>query len=166
MKIEILDKAKKKKLLPHLECFGITKIPQLLIRSGNERLCAYSGDFSVEEIMGLWRILPVEKVGLYIGKEIFKNSNEEFRLSLDGLHALKNQIRKRIFVLDEEQEADWFRGKNIELSESQKKKFEDVRGFFAISSSDGKDFVGTGKISRGIIYNFLPKERRRRTSEI
>ncbi|MFA5060897.1 MAG: hypothetical protein WC494_01105 [Candidatus Pacearchaeota archaeon] len=166
MKLQIFDKAKKKKLLPHFEYFGIKKIPQLLLRSGNERICAYSGSLSVNEIMELWRILSIERVGLYVGKEISKNSKEEFRLSLDGLHIWKDQIKEKIFVLTEEQESDWFKGKNIELNEIQKKDFSESKGFYAVKSFDEKDFVGTGKISNGIIYNFLPKERRRKVMEI
>lgn len=166
MKIQILDKAKKKKLLSKLEHFGIRKIPQLLVKSGNERVCAYSGSLSVEEIMDLWRILPIEKVGLSVGKEISKNSKEEFRLSLDGLHIWKDQIKNYIFVLNKEQETEWFKGKDIELDESQKKSLLDIKGFFAVKSFDKKDFIGTGKISNGVLYNFLPKERRRKVIEI
>jgi NOL1/NOP2/fmu family ribosome biogenesis protein len=163
MKIQILDKAKKKKLLPRLECFGIKKIPQLLVKGGNERVCAYSGSLSVEEIMDLWRILPFEKVGLYIGKEVSKNPHDgDFRLSLDGLHIWKDQINNQIFVLTEEQEEEWFKGKNIELNETQKNNFLNIKGFFAVKSFDEKDLVGTGKISNGVLYNFLPKERRRK----
>jgi len=127
MKIQILDKAKKKKLLPRLECFGIKKIPQLLVKGGNERVCAYSGSLSVEEIMDLWRILPFEKVGLYIGKEVSKNPHDgDFRLSLDGLHIWKDQINNQIFVLTEEQEEEWFKGKNIELNDEEKAVIEQL----------------------------------------
>lgn len=166
MRIQIFDKAKKKKLAPYFERFGIEKIPQLLIRSGNERICAYSGNLSVEEIMGLWRILPFEKIGLYIGKEISKNLREEFRLSLDGLHIWNNQIKDNLFVLTKEQELEWFKGNNINLTEIQKRNFFELRGFYAVKSFDEKDFVGTGKISNGMLYNFLPKERRRKVMEI
>ena len=50
MKIQILDKTKKKKLISGLEEFGINKIQELLIRTGKERIRAYSGNLSKEEI--------------------------------------------------------------------------------------------------------------------
>ena len=46
MKIEILNKAKKKKIIQNLEEFGIKKIPELLVRTGRERIRAYSGSLS------------------------------------------------------------------------------------------------------------------------
>jgi hypothetical protein len=50
MIIQILDKAKKK---DHrgIEQFGVKKIPHLLVRTGNERIRAFSGNLSTEEIL-------------------------------------------------------------------------------------------------------------------
>jgi NOL1/NOP2/fmu family ribosome biogenesis protein len=167
MRIQILDKAKKKKIISQLENFGIKKIPQLLVRTGNERICAYSGGLSVEEIISLWRIMPIEGIGLYVGKEIADSSGtREIRLSVDGINLWKEQITKKIFILTEEQEKEWFRGRNIEMNESQKEEFKEAKGFLVVKSYDKKDFVGTGKVGKGVLYGFLPKERRRKSLEI
>ncbi|MEA3329468.1 MAG: hypothetical protein U9Q06_01875 [Nanoarchaeota archaeon] len=167
MKIQILDRAKKKKFIAGLEDFGMKKISELLIKTGKERVRAYSGSLSNEEIMEIWRLLPIEGVGLYVGKDMVNRSGvREVRLSLDGMHVWKEQLTKRVFVLTEEQEKDWFSGKDVELVEEQVGKVGD--GFVSMKSADGKDFVGMGKIgSEGkILYNFLPKERRRKSLEI
>jgi len=173
MKITILDKAKKKKFIAGLTNLGIKKIPQLLIRTGKERVRAYSGNLSKEEIMNLWHVLPFEGIGLYVGKDFISRSGvREVRLSIDGMHTWKDQLEGNIVVLTEKQEAVWFRGKNIELSAEQT---NGMTGFVSVKSActarctphaagvTSSDFVGVGKIGNdGILYGFLPKERRRR----
>ena len=165
MKIQILDKAKKKKFIGGSADLGLKKIPELLIRSGSERIRAYSGNLSKEEIMDLWKILPIEGVGLYVGKDtVNRHGVREVRLSLDGLHTWNDQITEKVIVLTEEQEAIWFTGKNVELNEDQVKEFKGAKGFFAVKSADGKDFIGTTKVGEkdNVLYGFLPKERRRK----
>jgi len=164
MKISILDKAKKKKFISEVDELGIKKIHELLIRAGSERIRAYSGNLTNDEIMGLWRILPIEGVGLYVGKDkMDRHGVREVRISVDGLHAWKDQISGNVLKLTEEQEVEWFLGKNIEFDEEIK-----LKGFVAVLSSDGKDFIGTGKVgSEGkVLFNFLPKERRRKSQTL
>jgi len=166
MKLKILDKAKKKKIIQQIENLGIKKIEPLLIKTGIERIKAYTGSLSKEEIHALWRIVSIEGIGVYFGKEIIskKTGEKEIRLSVDGIHLLQNQITSNIIILTKEQEEEWFRGKDIELSEEQTKKYDFKKEFVAIKSSDKDDFIGTGKMSADgdIIFNYLPKERRRR----
>lgn len=164
MKISILDKAKKKKFIEGLSELGLSKIPELLVRSGTERIRAYSGSFSNEEIMEIWRMLPIEGVGLYVGKELIdRHGRREIRLSIDGLHNWKNQITKNIVELDEEMEEKWFKGKNLEFE-----KPIGFTGFVAVKSKESKDFIGTGKLSDDgkTLFSYLPKERRRKEAVI
>lgn len=164
MKIQILDKTKKKKFINEISELGVEKIPYLLIKTGKERIRAFSGSLSSQELMALWRIFPVEGLGLYIGKQMLdkKTGRKQARLSLDGLHVLKDQIEKskQVLILTKQQEEDWFKGKIIELDKKEQK----LTGFVAIKSADKKDFIGFGKISvdKDILIGFLPKERRRR----
>jgi NOL1/NOP2/fmu family ribosome biogenesis protein len=163
MKIQILDRAKKKKFLSGVSDLGMKKIPELLIRSGKERIRAYSGDLSCEQIMEIWRLLPIEGIGLYVGKDMMnRNGVREFRLSLDGMHVWKEQLTERVIELSDEQELLWFAGKDIELSEEQEKIGD---GFASVKA--GEDFVGMGKVgdSGKTLFSFLPKERRRKGSE-
>ena len=167
MKIQIMDRAKKKKLIAGLDNLGLKKIPQLLVRSGKERIRAYSGDLSTEQIMEIWRLLPIEGVGLYVGKDMInRNGVHEIRMSLDGMHLWKEQLTERIFQLTENQEEIWFKGDEVILTEEQIGKISD--GFVNVKSFSGDDFVGMGKIgSEGkILYGFLPKERRRKSQTL
>jgi NOL1/NOP2/fmu family ribosome biogenesis protein len=160
MKIDVLSRAKKKRFLAAVEDFGISKIDEVLIRTGKERIRAFSGSLSKSEILDLWRVLPVEGIGLYVGKDfVSRNGKRETRLSIDGVHAWREQIEGRVLELTEEQEAEWFLGENIELSEEQGKIGE---GF--VVARVGEDFVGVGKVDSDgkILYSFLPKERRRK----
>jgi NOL1/NOP2/fmu family ribosome biogenesis protein len=159
MKIQVLDKAKKKKFVEGLSGLGIKKIPQMLVRSGTDRIRAFSGDLDREAIMDLWHILPIEGVGLYVGKDMMNRSGvREVRLSLDGMHLWKDQLTKRILVLTPGQEVEWFLGRDVELDEDQKID----AGFVSVKGGD--DFVGVGKIGAdGLkLFGFLPKERRRK----
>src|SRR3989339_1322415 len=161
MKIQILDRTKKKKFVDGLNEFGITKISEMLVRSGEERIRAFSGDLDREQIMDLWKLLPIEGVGLYVGKDMVNRSGvREVRLSLDGMHVWKEQLEGRVLVLTEAQEIEWFLGRDIELEEKQKMD----EGFVCVKSFDGKDFVGIGKVGAdGMkLFGFLPKERRRK----
>jgi len=165
MKIQILDKTKKKKFIELVSGLGVEKIPYLLIKTGKERIRAFSGSLSNDEIYAIWRLLPIEGIGLYFGKEFLdaRTGRKEARLSIDALHVLKEQINKNIIDLDEEQEKDWFKGGDINLTNEQQEKYKNLKGFVAVESSDeNKDFIGTGKIvNQGqAVSCFLPKERR------
>tara|TARA_Y100000310_G_scaffold137432_1_gene136288 strand:+ start:7790 stop:8278 length:489 start_codon:yes stop_codon:yes gene_type:complete len=159
MKITILDKAKKKKFVSQIDYLGIKKISQMLIKTGNERMRVFSGSLSNEELMAIWRLFPIEGVGLYFGKDMMdkKTGRREIRLSLDALHLFKGQISGNIIELDSEQEKQWFKGKNLEGDFGG-------TGFVAVKSKDSGDFIGTGKVSGDgkTLLSFLPKERRRK----
>lgn len=159
MRIDVLSRAKKKKFVEGLSGLGIEKIPQMLVRSGKERIRAFSGDLTREEIMDIWHLLPIEGIGLYVGKDMMnRNGTHEIRLSLDGMHVWKEQLTGRIVDLDEVQEKEWFLGRDISLREDQ--KFE--MGFVSVRA--GVDFVGVGKVNADgdTLFGFLPKERRRK----
>jgi NOL1/NOP2/fmu family ribosome biogenesis protein len=165
MRIQILDKTKKKKFIEGAKNLGLKKIPELLIRAGKEKIRAYSGNLSKEEIMVLWRILPVEGIGVYVGKEnIDRSGVRNVRLSIEGLHVWKDQITYDRITLTKEQETKWFLGQDIELTQEQIKSFGDKKNFIAIESFDKKDFIGTAKIGNQgkTLFGFLPKERRRK----
>lgn len=155
MKLQILDRTKKKRILEKLSSFGISKTPLLFIKFGKEKLRAYSGNLSKEEIKEIYSLLPVESIGIYIAKENIKHS-EEIRLSIEGAFLFKEQITKNIVFLNEKQEKDWFLGKNIEIGESKANKF------VVVKSSSTNDIIGTGKLSPDgkTLFNYLPKERR------
>ncbi len=109
MKIDVLRRGKKKKFIEGLSDLGIKKIPQMLVRSGKEKIRAFSGDLDKAAIMDIWHMLPIEGVGLYVGKDMVnRNGVREVRLTLDGMHVWEDQLTERILELTEEQEVDWF----------------------------------------------------------
>jgi NOL1/NOP2/fmu family ribosome biogenesis protein len=160
MKVEPLNKSKKKKFLAGFENLGELKTNALLLATGTEKIRAFTGEIVTEDLMALWRLFPVDGLGLYVGKEILdkKSGRKEFRLSLDGLHFFKEQIKKDILILDEEETVSWFRGENVELENSN------LNGGKFVAVSDGEDLIGTAKVSNDgkVLVNFLPKERRRK----
>jgi len=165
MKIQILDKTKKKKFIALVSGLGVKKFPYLLIKTGKEKVRAFSGSLSSEEISIIWRLLPIEGIGLYFGKELLdiRTGQKDARLSTDALHVLKEQINENIIVLDKAQEKEWFKGKNIDLTKEQQERYKNLKNFVAVKSSDKYgDFIGTGKLShdKQMLSCFLPKERR------
>ncbi len=146
--LKFFSKNEKEKLIRQLkEQFGIKEIPWKIARFGKERIIVFSGNISEKEIFELDRIARIEGIGLYFGKE----QNDEIRLSIEGVHLLKNQITKNIFELDEKQAEQWMMGQELGIT-------TDKRGFFIMRYKN--DFLGTGKISENKISNFIPKERR------
>jgi NOL1/NOP2/fmu family ribosome biogenesis protein len=159
MKIQILDKTKKRKVLEGLNYLGGLKMNEMFIRTG-DRIRIFSGNLTNEQLMKFWSLFPIEGVGLYFAKDfIDKRGNQETRISLDGLHLIKNQATSGTIELDEEQLEKWLKGDNIELTEKQKEKYSELAGFVALKYNE--DFVGTAKLTeQKALLNFLPKERR------
>ena len=174
MKIDLLNKSKKKKFLEELSYLGDLKTNALFVQTGKEKIRAYTGIFSNEEIWDFWRTFAVEGVGLYIGKKsVDKNGVKEIRLGIEGLHLFEDQVVKGILVLDEfsskddtagSQEEKWFLGEEVEVGGKQIENIDS--DFVAVKSGESGDFLGIGKLNKDktIVYNYLPKERRRKES--
>ena len=128
--------------------FGINKLPYLLFRVGREKIRGYSGHLSKEEIAKLARIARVEIIGIYLIKK-----EQDFRLSLDAIHLLKDQVSKSIIDLNDEQFHKWIRGHDLEVKDAQ-------LGTIVIRYNG--DFVGCGKSNGQKIFNYVPKDRRLR----
>ncbi len=159
MKIQILDRTKKNKVLEGLSYLGELKMNKLFIRTG-DRIRIFTGNLTNEQLMRFWSLFQIEGLGLYFAKDfIDKRGNQEARISLEGLHSIKNQIMKNFIELEDNQINNWLKGNNIELSEKQKEKYPDLKGFVAIKYKE--DFVGTAKLTeQKALLSFLPKERR------
>ncbi|MAG37830.1 hypothetical protein CMI45_00375 [Candidatus Pacearchaeota archaeon] len=146
MKIQFIKSAEKKKLVSQLnEQFGITNIPYLLLESGKEKVRAFSGSLSKDEIMNLRSFLNIETMGLY-----FIKKETPIRLSFDAPHLLKDQITKNIIPISEEQLNDWLHGSDLQVVKPS--------GSYIISLNN--DFVGLGKSNSSVILNHVPKDRR------
>lgn len=146
MNIKFIKSNEKKKILAQLkENFGITNLPYLFIETGKEKIRAYSGHLSKEELLDLKNSLNIEVIGLY-----FLRKENDIRLSTDAPHLLKDQIIKGIIEIDETQVMDWIRGLDLNIKKPSRTyllKFENI-------------FIGSGKSNGEKIINHLPKSRR------
>ena len=145
--MKIIRANEKKKILQQLnEQFGITKLPYLLLRFGKEKIRAFSGSLSSEELNTLDKSIRIENTGVYLLKE----QKDGLRLSLDALSLLQGQITKNILQLTDKQAADWFKGHDLIIEKDRNFKILENKG----------EFIGCGKSTGEKITNFVPKERR------
>jgi len=146
MIIKFVKSSEKKKILAELnEQFGIEKLPYLLVESGRERIRAFSGSLSKEEILQMSHLTNIEQIGLYLIKK-----EDSLRLSMDAIHLLKSQITKNIIEITESQFNDWIRGKDISIPAQR----------VNIIIKYKKDLIGFGRSTGEKVYNYIPKDRR------
>ena len=84
-----------------------------------------------------------------------QTSLERLRLGFDGAGILKEQIKKNIIEIDDEQLEKWMNGWNLDV--------EMEKGLYVVRRGD--DFLGCGISDGKKIINFVPKERRIRRSQ-
>ena len=153
--------AEKQEILEMLKYYGIEDLKGwLLTESGKEKIRAYSGNLTPEQIMNIHEAAGIDLIGLYLLHKYPSN----IRLSFDAVHALKSQITKNVFELSDKHAEEFMKGRDIALSkeevEALKAKGEKT-GFKILKYK--KDFIGTGKLTEeGRIVNYMPKERRTR----
>ncbi|MDO8661362.1 MAG: hypothetical protein Q7K43_05725 [Candidatus Woesearchaeota archaeon] len=94
--------------------------------------------------------LRLNSVGMYL-VDVEKNG---LRLSIEGAQLVGAKATKNILEVSETQARQWLAGSEIELNEENRK----LEGFIIIKFK--QDIIGCGKISKGILYNFVPKNRR------
>ena len=146
MRIEFIRTPEKRRIIEQLkEQFGIEKIPYLFIESGKEKLRAFSGSLSKEEISDLSRTLNIEAMGMY-----FLRKEHDMRLSFDAPHLIKEQITKNIVDINERELNSWLHGIDLRIPAP--------KGTVILRHK--KDFVGSGKSTGEKIINHVPKEKR------
>ena len=96
--------------------------------------------------------LRIDKVGLYFCTIVNQN---EMRLSIEGSQIIGPRATKNIVELDYVEMKEWLQGLDIV-------KEVDARGFVILKH--GNDYLGSGKVKDGKIFNYIPKARRIKTS--
>src|SRR3989338_5266926 len=130
--IKFIKSSEKKEILKKLDIlYGIKELPYLLIERGKERIRAFSGNLSKEELSKLIEITNVELIGMYM----ISAKDEDLRLSFDSISLLRKKITKSIFTIDENQYNLWIRGYDLEI---------EIPSGMVILSYD-KELVGLGK---------------------
>ena len=146
---KFVKSSEKKDILKELNNqFGISELPYLFIESGKEKIRAFSGSLSKEEIIEIGRMANIEGVGVYF----LKKEETGLRLSFEALMILKEQITKNILDINDKQLGLWIRGNDLEMNVPQ--------GAYAIRHNG--DFFGCGKSNGSKVFNYVPKERRLR----
>ena len=147
MKFEFYSSKKRKKLLFELNYrFGITEIPNILFQTGKDKIRAFSGNLSIDEIYVLDRLSNVEFMGLYL----FKEELGHFRLGFDCTLLLNEQISKNFVEINEVQLERWIKGHNLDIALD--------KGIYVVRC--GEDAFGCGLSDGKRLINFVPKERR------
>jgi NOL1/NOP2/fmu family ribosome biogenesis protein len=155
MPVQFLYRSEKEKLLERLSYYGIKKLPYLLVYSGKEKIRGYTGILSAEEINQLDKEVNLELIGLYL----FHDYPDGIRLSFDAIAALKDQITKNIITLNDKQAEEILRGRDLVLTKEDQEKWKDEIPGFKILEHNG-ELIGSGKLSKERLINFMPKERR------
>jgi len=146
-KMQIIRAGEKKKIIEQLnEQFGIEKVKHLLLRFGKEKIRAFSGNLSSNELLTLDAYLRIESAGVYIAKQ----QEDGIRLTIDGISLFRNQITKNILELTNEQAQEWFKGQDLLIQID--------KSFKILKYKD--ELIGCGKSTGERIVNFMPKERR------
>lgn len=147
MNIRFIKTPEKRKIIEKLnEQYGIEDLPYLLIESGKEKIRAYTGHLSKDEISKITEIAKVELIGMYLIRE----ENDQYRLSMDATLVLSDQINKNMIELDENQFQLWIRGYDLDIKKP--------KGIYVIRYKN--DFIGCGKSNEERVFNFVPKDRR------
>lgn len=97
--------------------------------------------------------LRVNSLGMYLGEV----HDDGIRLSIEGSQMIKNA--KNVLVLDDTDAKRWMAGEDFELSTDLfSGQSAGLAGFAIIKNRE--DILGCGKVSKGKLYNYMPKERR------
>ncbi len=146
--LKILNKKEQKEIEKKLKKqFGIKSVPGIIARRGRERLFLFLGSLNKKNIKSLEEIVVIERLGIYFAKIV----QDSVKLSIEGTQILKDQIKKNIFELSENQVKKWMKGQDLRIKTGK-------RGFFVMKYQN--DFLGCGKASKEKIGNFIPKNRR------
>lgn len=149
MNIHFIKSPEKKKIVEQLnEQFGIEELPYLLVESGKEKIRAFSGTMSKEEIEELSTIATIESIGLYLIRV-----EHDMRLSFDGAQILNKQIKKNVVEITDIDYEEWIRGYDLPIQVPS--------GTYLIKYND--DFLGCAKSNGEKLINHVPKERRLKT---
>ena len=150
MNARFIKSSEKKEILNELnEYYGVSKLPYLLIETGRQRIRAFSGSLSKDEILKIARHVNIEIIGMYLASK----RDEDIRLNFDAVSLLRDQISKNVIEIDDKQLVLWIRGFDLNI------KYK--RGPIAIKYKN--EIVGVGKSNEEKLFNYIPKERKVKT---
>ena len=129
--------------------FGYNKeLDFAFLQSNRNRLYIVNRDISKIDL----KKLRVNSVGLYFGETY----DSKIRLSIEGSQLIGKDCDKNVLELDEKESRNWLKGFDIE-KEALDQEF--------VLLKHKSDFLGCGKAAKGRIFNFVPKNRRLKSSD-
>lgn len=144
MKLTIYNSKQNKKFLQMLsEQFGfVPEDKYFYMESGKEKIYMIN-----TEIVNInLDALRIDTMGLYIGKY----QSDGFRPSIEGSQIIGKTATKNVLEINLEQRHRWLKGEDIEV--------EHPEAIVLVKCEN--DFLGAGKVSKGILLTGIPKSRR------
>ena len=96
--------------------------------------------------------LRINSVGIYFGEY----SNSELRLSIEGSQIVGGNAKKNVLELSDSDARKWLKGEELQID-------ADSKGFALIKNKN--DFLGCGKLVGTKLINYVPKNRRIKSSD-
>jgi len=147
MNVEFLNSPEKKQIIEKLnESYGISSLPHLFLKIGKEKVRAFSGSLTSQEMSKIARHVNVEIIGIYL----CKFEKDGIRLSHDAVSLLSEKITKNIIDITGEQAKEWMKGNDLQIKMENK----------YVVVKNNNILLGCGKSTGERIINFVPKERR------
>lgn len=148
MNIKFLSSSERKEVLRNLKHnFGF-EASGMLFGSGKDKVRVFSGNLAKNEIDALAEIARIEVIGLYLARR----ENFGLRMGFDATQVFSSEISESVLNLSEEQFKKWMSGEVLHLKTE--------KGIYVLKFMD--DFVGCGYCDGEKMYNYVPKDRRRR----
>jgi len=143
-KLKILNNREKKEiLLLLLQHYGFKEgIEHAMLMNEKNKLYLVNQDFGQID----YENLRINSVGLYFGEL----KHGELRLSIEGSQIIGKHATHHILELSSENTFLWLRGAEVPTDSGE--------GFVLLKHEN--DFLGCGKVKEGRVLNFVPKERR------
>ena len=145
---KVLNTREVKDILAELkEHFGTeAKIEDAMVEGGDGKIYLISRKFGEIDQSKL----RINNLGLYF----CKRENNGFKPTIEGSQIIKPV--KNVFEINEAQRDLWMQGDDLTIGS------QELQGLVVVKHKD--DFYGAGAYKEGRILNFIPKERRLKTS--
>lgn len=151
MTFKFLNSKERKKVFEELsELYGIEEKNVLMMEAGKKKIRVFTGGLTKEEIIKLNEFVRIEITGIYFASK----KDEEIRLNFDVVSLLRNEITKNVIEIGKDNYEKWIRGSDIEMKTR--------RGTVVLKY--GNDLIGVGKSNGERVFNYVPKERKLKTS--
>jgi NOL1/NOP2/fmu family ribosome biogenesis protein len=153
-RLDFLNSKGRREILEQLHRqYGFAQnIPGQLLLSGKEKLFLLEDSEFIRS--GLDKELRIDKAGLKIGTLTAGG----IRLNIEGSQILGPHCTQHVLELDHDHLEPLVKGEDIFLSERELKQTEGSSGLYILKC--GGDFIGSGIVKNGKVWNQLSKNRR------